>query len=156
MEMLYFKCKILWQVQYIQYIQYSKLELQGYLKNGSLSEEERNMLTGLRSKCVRGIRTNFKHMYKMCIHCPLKCNIVEPQADTQEHVLVCTKLQGSNMDLDYVFTEGVEQNEVARQFTGLMRQRTTLLEEEGAPSTTCCLPGASILDPSTRYGAPVA
>ena len=140
----------------VKNIQYSKLELQGYLKNGSLSEEERNMLTGLRSKCVRGIRTNFKHMYKMCIHCPLKCNIVEPQADTQEHVLVCTKLQGSNMDLDYVFTEGVEQNEVARQFTGLMRQMTALLEEEGAPSTTCCLPGASILDPSTKYGAPVA
>ena len=52
------------------------------------------------------------------------------------------------MDIDYVYTEGVEQSEIARQFSELMRQRTTLLEEEATPSS-CCLPGASFLDPST-------
>ena len=66
----------------------------------------------------------------------------------------CTKLKGSNMVIDYVYTEGVEQSEVARQFSELMRQRTTLLEEEATPSS-CCLPGASFLDPSTAHGAPV-
>ena len=135
-------------------IRYSKLELQAYLKSSCLSEEEINVLTALRSKCIRGIRTNFKSMYKTCLHCPLQCNIEEPQHDTQEHVLQCTKLKGSNMDVDYVYTEGVEQSEVARQFSELMRQRTTLLEEEATPSS-CCLPGASFLDPSTAHGAPV-
>ena len=135
-------------------IRYSKLELQAYLKSSCLSEEEINVLTALRSKCIRGIRTNFKSMYKTCLHCPLQCNIEEPQHDTQEHVLQCTKLKGSNMVIDYVYTEGVEQSEVARQFSELMRQRTTLLEEEATPSS-CCLPGASFLDPSTAHGAPV-
>merc|ERR1719319_2166555 len=41
-------------------IRYSKLELQAYLKNSSLSEEEMHMLTALRSKCVRGIKGNFR------------------------------------------------------------------------------------------------
>ena len=119
-----------------------------------ISEEEINVLTALRSKCIRGIRTNFKSMYKTCLHCPLQCNTEEPQHDTQEHVLQCKKLKGSNMDIDYVYTEGVEQSEIARQFSELMRQRTTLLEGETTPSS-CCLPGASFLDPSTVHGAPV-
>ena len=119
-----------------------------------LREEEINVLTALRSKCTRGIRTNFKSMYKTCTHCPLQCNIEEPQNDTQEHVLQCKKLKGSNMDMDYIYTESVEQSEVARQFSELMNQRTTMLEEETI-SSSCCLPGASFLDPSTANGAPV-
>ena len=139
----------------IKDIRYSKLELQAYFKSSWLREEEINVLTALRSKCTRGIRTNFKGMYKTCTHCPLQCNIEEPQNDAQEHVLQCKKLKGSNMDMDYIYTESVEQSEVARQFSELMKQRTTLLEEETTPSN-CCLPGASFLDPSTAHGAAVA
>ena len=135
-------------------IRYSKLELQPYLKSPCLSEEEMNVLTALRSKCIRGIKTDFKNMYKTCLHCPLQCNTEEPQNDTQEHVLQCKKLKGSDMDMIYIYTEGVQQGEVAKQFSELMKQRTTMLEEEET-SSTCCLPGASFLDPSTAHGAPL-
>ena len=105
-------------------------------------------LTNMRSNCVKGIKSNFKNMHKVCLHCPLQCNIEDPPEDTQEHVLVCSKLAGSNMDPIFVYASSVEQCELARQFSALMYQRTTLLEELTAPST-CCRPGASNLDPST-------
>ena len=134
-------------------MRYTKLELQPYLKSSILGLEEMNMLTGIRSKCVRGIKLNFKNQFKLCKHCPLKCNIVQPQEDTQEHVLVCTKLDGSRLDLDFAFTDGVQQSELAQDFSRLMKQRTMLLEEE-APSS-CCLPGALFPDPGSNSGAPV-
>ena len=137
----------------MEHIRYTKLETQPYLSSISLDQDEQNMLTALRSRCVRGIRQNFKNMFKQCLHCPLKCNSEQPHEDTQEHVLTCSKLRGSAMDHVYVYSESMEQIEVAKQFTRLMRERIALLEEGDLPST-CCLPGASILDPSTTYGAP--
>ena len=75
------------------------------------------------------------------------------QEDTQEHILVCSRLDGSNMDLELIHASSVEQSELARQFCGLMNQRTTLLEEQ-SDSSSCCRPGAN-LDPSF-LGAPAA
>ena len=129
-------------------IRYNQFEMQEYLRSGTISKEEMSTLTNLRSKCVKGIKSNFKNMHKMCLHCPLQCSIEDPPEDTQEHVLVCSKLAGSNMDPDFVHASSVEQCELARQFSALMYQRTKLLEELTAPST-CCRPGASNLDPST-------
>ena len=129
-------------------IRYNEYEMQEYLRNGTINKEEMSTLTNLRSKCVKGIKSNFKSMHKVCLHCPLQCSIGEPLEDTQEHVLACSKLAGSNMDPIFVHASSVEQCELARQFSALMSQRTTLLEELTAPST-CCRPGASNLDPST-------
>ena len=139
----------------MEHIRYSKLETQPYLSSKSLCQDERNILTSLRSRCVRGIKQNFKNMHRQCLHCPLMCNSEHPFEDTQEHVLLCSKLKGSYMDHDYVYSESMEQIEVTKQYTKLMEERTKLLEEGDSPST-CCLPGASILDPSTINGAPVA
>ena len=68
-------------------VKYNKLEIQEYLRSEKLSEREKNIMTAVRTKCARGVKTNFPGMYKVCKHCPLECNTVEPQADTQEHVL---------------------------------------------------------------------
>ena len=134
---------------------YSKMEIQPYLKSSTLCQEEMQVLTGLRSMCLRGIKHNFKNMYRQCTHCPLECSIEDPQEDTQEHVLVCTKLGGSNYDLDYVFTDSVQQYEVAQEYSRLMRDRSTQLETKES-TTSCCLPGASFLDQSSNHGASVA
>ena len=137
----------------IKDIRYAKLEIQSYLKSNSLCQEEICMLTAIRSKCVRGIKHNFRSQFKQCTHCPLKCNSEQAQEDTQEHILVCTKLSGSRLECDFAYTEGVQQSQLAQEFSRLMRQRTTMLEEEATSS--CCLPGALFLDPSTDSGAPV-
>ena len=135
-------------------VRYAKLEIQTYLKSSSLCQEEINMLTAIRSKCVRGIKHNFRSQFKQCTHCPLKCNSEQAQEDTQEHLLMCAKLSGSRLNCDFAYTEGVQQAQLAQEFSRLMRERSTLLEQEEEASC-CCLPGASFPDQSTDSGAPV-
>ena len=67
----------------MQNMKYNKLEIQDYLKSDKFLREEAIMLTALRSKCVKGIRTDFKNMEK-CIHCPLKCSENDSSEDTHE------------------------------------------------------------------------
>ena len=97
-------------------------------------------MTALRSKCVKGIRSDFKNMHK-CIHCPLKCNDDIQAEDTHEHILKCTRLSGSNVSLDFIHGSTVEQSLIATSMAELMRERTRILEEKDQLSQ-CCLPGA--------------
>ena len=60
-----------------QNLKFNKLEIQDYLKSDKFTTEEAGMLTALRSKCVKGIRSDFKSMQK-CIHCPLNCDAKDP------------------------------------------------------------------------------
>ena len=134
-------------------IKYFEFKMQEYLRS-ELSREEMTTLTSIRSMCVKGVKANFKKMYKLCLHCPLRCEPENPHEDTQEHVLRCSKLSGSNMDIDFMHASVVDQCELARQFSRLMTKRTTLLEDQ-SDDTSCCRPGASFLDPSS-LGAPAA
>ena len=127
----------------MQNLKYSKLEIQDYLKSDKFSREEAIMLTALRSKCVKGIRTDFQYMEK-CIHCPLKCNENNPAEDTHEHLLSCTKLSGSSVPLEFIHGSTVEQSLISASMAGLMRERTKILMEQDQ-MYQCCLPGA-ILD----------
>ena len=131
---------------------YNKLEIQPYLRS-NLTEDEKSMLTALRSKCLREIKTNFPKMYKVCQHCPLRCNPEDPQMDTQEHVLVCSKLGGSNVHVDFIHASVVEQSQVTKEFCKLMMRRSTQVEAAGTSTDGCCLPGASFLDQCTLGGA---
>ena len=140
----------------LDYIMFLKSEVYPDAKShhrfdASMNKEEMTMLTNMRSNCIKGIKANFKNMHKLCLHCPLKCDTENPQEDTQEHILVCSRLDGSNMDLELIHASSVEQSELARQFCGLMNQRTTLLEEQ-SDSSSCCRPGAN-LDPSSLGAA---
>ena len=134
-------------------IKYFEFQMQEYLRS-EINREEMTTLTSIRSMCVRGVKTNFKKMYKLCLHCPLRCDSENPHDDTQEHVLRCSKLGGSNIEMDFMHASVVDQCELARQFSRLMTERTTLLEEQSDDSS-CCRPGASFLDPSSQ-GAPAA
>jgi len=128
-------------------IKYNKLEMQSYLKTTS-NMTEMNTITALRSKCVKGIKSNFKNMHKTCLHCPLQCDTEKPHIDTQEHILKCDKLGGSNVDADFLFAGDVEQRLLAKEFSRLMELRAQLLELETPTMACCCLPGA-IPDRST-------
>ena len=83
-------------------IRYQDYQMQEYLRNASINKEEMAMLTNMRSSCIKGIKANFKNMHKVCLHCPLECDTENPQEDTQEHILVCSRLDGSNMDPDFI------------------------------------------------------
>ena len=134
-------------------IRYDTFQMQEYLRSDSMNKEEMEMLTNMRSSCVRGVKYNFKSMHKVCLHCPLECNIANPQVDTQEHVLECTKIGGgSNMDINFMHASLVEQSQLAKVFSARMAKRTTL-REELTRASSCCRPGASNLDPSSS-GAP--
>ena len=85
-----------------QKLKFNQLEIQDYLKSDKFTREEASMLTALRSRCVKGVRSDFKNMHK-CVHCPLNCTNKDPLEYTHEHILMtCTKLRDSNMPLEFI------------------------------------------------------
>ena len=128
---------------------YYKLEIQDYLKNGTFSDNERILLTAIRTRCVKGIKKNFPQMYKVCHHCPLKCESKEPQEDSQEHLMTCRALGGNNLiDSDLINAGSVEQGILVREFSARIKMRERLLEELEDSKCSCHLPGV-IPDQST-------
>ena len=129
----------------VKHIQYDCFKMQPYLRSENLQAEERQTITALRSKCVRSVKTNFSTMHKKRLNCPLNCNQENPYIDTQEHILICNKLNISNpskLIIKGVFGSLVEQEEIGILFSKFMRQRTRQLDVLNN------LPG-DILDQST-------
>ena len=134
-------------------IQYKTFEMQMYLKSEVLTNDEVSILAGLRSNCIRGIKTDFKKMHGKCLHCPLNCKSEGPlEEDTQDHVLVCSKLAPTELTLEAVHNSIEEQEQITKLFSTCMSMRTTQLEEQ-VFARCRCLPGAS-LDLSPTPGAP--
>ena len=134
-------------------MKYDKLQLQEYLKSEVLSEKEKNIITAVRTKCARGVRNNFPGMHKVCKHCPLNCNPVEPHIDTQEHVLECAALGGqSEVPLVFMFAGAVDQAILAKEFLKRMNLREHLQEVHGNLRCSFHLPGVSP-DQRTCQGA---
>ena len=133
-------------------IQYKTFEMQMYLKSEVLTNDEVSILAGLRSNCIRGIKTDFKKMHGKCLHCPLNCKSEGPlEEDTQDHVLVCSKLAPTELTLEAVHNSIEEQEQITKLFSTCMSMRTTQLEEQ-VFARCRCLPGAS-LDLSPTPGA---
>jgi hypothetical protein len=135
----------------VKHIVYTNLQMQHYLINENLTSAEIQTLFAFRSSCTRGIKMNFKNMYKKCLLCPLKCNMF--QKDTQEHLLECPKLNdcvNTNVNIIDIFSENMQQERVAKLLAKLLRKRNKILEEMLEQNSS--LPGA-ILDQSTLSGA---
>ena len=136
-------------------IKYNRLELQGYLRS-TPDTDVMNTITAVRSKCLRGIKANFPNMYKMCQHCPLNCNSEEPQEDTQEHIL-CTVLgRRSNVDIEFMHAESVDQRKLGEEISIRMTKRAQILEDRPASSACCRLPGALPDRSTTQEGGAAA
>ena len=131
-----------------KHLKYNSLEMQVYLKSDKLTQNEKIMLTAIRTSCVKTLKGNFSNMFKVCQHCPLGCNTEAPQEDTQEHLLKCPNLgEVSNVDYDFMHAGDVEQSLLSKEFILRMETRSRLLEEQEA-SQCCHLPGG-IPDQST-------
>ena len=125
----------------VRSMRYCELAVQPYLLS-DMNEEEKNMLTAIRSKCLRNIKTNFQNMHRTCLHCPLLCNNENPHQDTQEHLLQCSVLGESNLDFDFIHASVVDQEKIAKEMCRRIEMRTTLLEAADSTEGSCCLLGA--------------
>ena len=138
----------------VKEIKYTELKMQDYLKSDKMNKNEKNMLFAIRTKCVKGVKSNFKNLHKVCLHCPMQCNKESPELDTQEHVLKCNALGGSDTEVDFMHASTVDQSYMTQQFCKLMTKREQVLEGAESSTSCCCLPGA-ILDHCTQPGAAV-
>ena len=129
-------------------IAYNKLDCQPYLSNAMFSNEEASILAAARSHTIRGIRCNFKNLYKENLHCPLNC--FPQQLDTQEHLFNCHKLQGNStlitnrkVDHDDIYGDVLTQKAVTVMLKDFIEKRNKLIEKDTN------LPVGQSLDPST-------
>ena len=82
-------------------IVYQNLEKQPYLSSPMFTNDDIGILSNLRSHTTRGIRSNFRQLYKDDQDCPLKCTPPNtmPVRDTQEHLLSYKKLKNTKQIL---------------------------------------------------------
>ena len=130
-------------------IHYEAFEIQPYLKSHLFSSKEANMLTAMRSHCVRGVKANFSKFYKNQLDCPLKCDTEKPRIDTQEHTITCSALKiPPNIDetnINFIYGTVHQQHQIAQIFCSLIRSREKILEAK-----ISSLPGALFPDQSPR------
>ena len=90
-----------------------------------MSHEDIKILTSFRSNCTRGIKTNFKKMFKS-LDCPLICDSDNPHIDTPSHILHCKKLRTETVheDMTHIHRNIVEQETIAKVLCKLIRKRT--------------------------------
>ena len=68
-------------------------------------------------------------MYKDNNKCPLQCNKELPQEDTPDHILLCPILSsGSPLQINQIYRDLPQQQQVTRVFQRLMTKRTQLLQ----------------------------
>ena len=118
-------------------IQYETFVIQPYLRSANLHSEEMKTLTAVRSMCVRNVKANFRKMFKGKMYCPLLCNSDNPAKDTQEHLLICPKLNTNKnnelggigpLSISQAFANIVNQEIIAKAIYKLIRKRTILLD----------------------------
>jgi hypothetical protein len=122
----------------VKTIIYDSFEAQRYLKSALFSNEDVSILSNLRSHTTRTIRANFKNMYRDDKHCPLKCweTDADPIEDTQEHLLVCSKLNDTarhtiateKIEYNHIYGSVHEQKAIVTIMKQLLHERNVLLE----------------------------
>jgi len=136
-------------------MKYNKLQMQDYLGSELFNNEEQSLCFAIRTRCVKGIKTNFPNMHKVCRHCPLNCDSEEPQEDSQAHLLECSALgENSPIESDFMYAGTVEQNLLTKEFLKRIKVREGLLLEGLDSNCGCHLPGG-IPDQSDLRGAAV-
>ena len=106
-------------------LKYEQFELQGYLKSGLFSNEERELLVKLRSQCHFS-KANFKTRYQNKLNCTFGCQ----ESETQEHAFQTCKLIKKRTSLSYSDIEqSVEkQKSIIEVFLKIDKERKTAME----------------------------
>ena len=124
----------------VKVMKYKEFKTQEYICSSMFSNDDVSLLAALRSHTVRGIRCNFRNLYKPNIHCPLKCWLPgsQPIDDTQEHLLSCSKLQAAHDSTiangtivhDDIYGELSKQKAAVARFRQSIDMRNEILENE--------------------------
>jgi hypothetical protein len=118
-------------------IVYTKLVSQEYLNSSIVTTKEAEIITALRSKTVRGIKSNFHTFYQG----DLLCNLCKTYQDTQMHCMNCEVIISkigdikSHIRYEHLFGNVNEQKDVAQLYIQLLSVRDDLLlqQEEQEP-----------------------
>ena len=116
---------------------YDNLERpQQYITCKSFTNTEVSILFGLRSRTIRGIKENFKTMYKENTLCP----ICERSPDTQEHVTQCKVLLGIqplniHINHDHIRGSVDEQAQFVKTYKPYLKLRDELLKDSEESSS---------------------
>ena len=110
---------------------------QPYLTDKSVTTQQRSVIFGLKSRSIRGIKTNFKSQYRDNTLCP----ICERCEDLQEHVgccpvLLAIKPQETPIVYKHIYGSVVQQKEVAQQYIVYLQIRDELLAGETGESSS--------------------
>ena len=109
----------------IKNINYNEYKIQPYLENNLFTNEERNLLYALRSKC-HPAKQNFKKMNRDNLLCSFGCLEIEDQ----NHLFnKCVRL-GSTQTQPYenIFNEVVQQKQTIQTFLKIEHKRKVMKE----------------------------
>ena len=113
---------------------------QPYLTDKTVTTQERSVIFGLKSRSIRGIKTNFKSQYSDNTLCP----ICERSEDLQEHigccpVLLAIKPQDTPIIYKHIYGTVEQQKKVAQQYIIYLQLPDELLA--GGNDESSSLPG---------------
>ena len=113
-------------------LQYEKFEVSKYLSSPLFSRNSRWLLLALRTRTVRGIRSDFPGIYKDTM-CPLGCG----EKDTIQNILTCRVLKEnyksnevsiSEVQYENIFSQDIyKQKQVTELFERLLEVRNSLI-----------------------------
>ena len=137
-------------------ILYSKLEPQTYLNNKLFSNKECELLFGLRSNSLRGVKANTSSIFDNKMSCPLKWYHTNNE-DNQQHLLHCNSI---HRELTIVEVAEVEQIQYCDVYSLIQKQKAAIIEftkhlevREVLLERSCSTPtptSGSSLDTATR------
>ena len=113
---------------------------QPYHTDKTVTTQERSVIFGLKSRSIRGIKSNFKSQYSD----NTLCTICERSEDLQEHigccpVLLAIKPQEIPIIYKHIYGSVEQQKKVAQQFIIYLQLRDELLA--GGTNESSSLPG---------------
>ena len=121
-------------------LSYEKFEMSQYLCSPLFTKNSRSLLLALRTRTVRGIKSDFPGIYRDKI-CPVGCG----ENDTIQNVLTCKVLQqhhsshdltSSKVKYEDIFSEDVKkQKQVTQLFENLLEIRNNILSSLPVTST---------------------
>ena len=125
-------------------ITYNKLEIQSYLQSPLFGSEDVQMLLALRTRTVRGVKSDFRGMFQDA-ECPLGCG----STDTLENILTCSVLQknlqsetlaNNKITFADIYSSDIRaQKQVTELYTKLMSIRENIMNNNPVQSTGPCI-----------------
>ena len=110
------------------------MKMQDYMSAPNMNSEDIQLLFALRTKTVRGIRSDFGKMYTND-QCPL-CEL-QPHKDTLEELITCPSLKHiirNGAEYQDIFSNSVDkQVQAMKQFKTLIKEREIQLDKQDVP-----------------------